>query len=53
MMLTLMVIDDKNLKYLGLDLGPSLPAPNETQALEDFIDFKGKPERIRLDIGPE
>jgi putative transposase len=30
-----------------------LPAPRVTRALDDFIDFHGKPKRIRIDNGPE
>lgn len=47
------VIDDYNRQYLGFDLGRSLPAPRVTRALDDFIDFHGKPKRIRIDNGPE
>ena len=42
------VIDDYNRQYLGFDLGRSLPAPRVTRALDDFIDFHGKPKRIRI-----
>lgn len=47
------VIDDYNRQYLEFDLGRSLPAPRVTRALDDFIDFHGKPKRIRIDNGPE
>jgi putative transposase len=47
------VIDDYNRQYLGFDLWRSLPAPSVTRALDDFIDFHGKPKRIRIDNGPE
>jgi len=47
------VIDDYNRQYLGFDNGRSLPAPRVTCALDDFIDFHGKPKRIRIDNGPE
>ena len=47
------VIDDYNRQYLGFDLGRSLPASRVTRALDDFIDFHGKPKRIRIDNGPE
>ena len=47
------VIDDYNRQYLGFDIGRSLPAPRVTRALDDFIDFNGKPKRIRIDNGPE
>ncbi len=47
------VIDDYNLQYFGLDIGKSLPAPRVTCALDDFIDFQGKPKRIGIDNGPE
>jgi len=47
------VIDDYNRQHLGFDIGRSLPAPRVTRALDDFIDFHGKPKRIRIDNGPE
>jgi transposase InsO family protein len=47
------VIGDYNRQYLGFDIGRSLPAPRVTRALDDFIDFHGKPKRIRIDNGPE
>ncbi len=47
------VIDDYNRQYLGFDIGRSLPAPRVTRALDDFIDYHGKPKRIRIDNGPE
>ncbi|MBM3454339.1 MAG: transposase family protein [Bacteroidetes bacterium] len=47
------VIDDYNRQYLGFDLSRLLPAPRVTRALDDFIDTHGKPNRIRIDNGPE
>jgi putative transposase len=47
------VIDDYNRQYLGFDIGSSLPAPRVTRALDDFIDFHGKPKCIRIVNGPE
>jgi putative transposase len=47
------VIDDYNRQYLGFDIGRSLPAPRVTRALDEIIDFHGKPKRIRIDNGPE
>ena len=47
------VIDDYNRQYLGFDLGRLLPAPRVTRAMDDFIDFHGKPKRLRIDNGPE
>jgi putative transposase len=44
-------IDDYNRQYLRFDLGRSLPAQRVTRALDDFIDFHGKP--IPIDNGPE
>ena len=43
------VIDDYNRQYLGFDLGRLLPSPRVTRALDDFIDFQGKPKRLRVD----
>jgi putative transposase len=47
------VIDDYNRQYLGFDVGRSLPAPRVTRALENFMDYHGKPKCIRIDNGPE
>lgn len=47
------VIDDYNRQYLGFDISRSLPAPRVTRPLDDFMDFHGKPKRIRIDNGPE
>jgi putative transposase len=47
------VIDDYNRQYLGFDNGRSLPAPRFIRALDGFLDFNGKPKRIRMDNGPE
>jgi putative transposase len=47
------VIDDYNRQYLGFDIGRSLPAPRVTRALDEIIDFHGKPNRIRVDNGSE
>ena len=47
------VIDDYDRQYLGFDPGRSLPAPRVTRALVDFINFHGKPKRIRIDNGQE
>jgi putative transposase len=47
------VIDDYNRQYLGFDIGRSLAAPRVTHALDDFIDFHGKPKCIRIANGPE
>ncbi len=49
----LKLIDDYDRQYLEFDFGRSLPAPRVTRALDDFIDFHGKPKRILIDNGPE
>jgi putative transposase len=47
------VIDDYNLQYLGFVVGRLLSALRITRVLENFIDYHGKPKRLRVDNGPE
>jgi putative transposase len=50
---TLNVIDDFNREALWIEVDTSLPAQRVTQVLEQLLDWRGKPARIRMDNGPE
>ena len=50
---TFNVIDDYNREGLGLEVDFSLPAPRVVRALEQIIEWRGKPAAIRMDNGPE
>lgn len=47
------VIDDFNREGLGIDIDFSLPAERVIRSLEQIIEWRGKPLRIRCDNGPE
>jgi putative transposase len=47
------VIDDCNREALCIEAGFSLPAPRVTRALDQVIEWRGKPATIRCDNGPE
>lgn len=47
------VIDDCNREGLGIEIDFSLPAERVVRCPEQFIERRGKPERIRCDNGPE
>ena len=47
------VLDDFNRQGLGIDVDLSLPAARVIRALEQIILWRGKPQRIRCDNGPE
>ena len=50
---TLNVIDDFNREALWIEVDTSLPAQRVVQVLEQLLDWRGKPARIRMDNGPE
>jgi len=50
---TFNVIDDYNREALGIEVDLSLPAARVTRALEQIIEWRGKPSAIRCDNGPE
>lgn len=50
---SLNVIDDFNREALSLVIDSSLPASRVIKELEQLIDWRGKPEKIRVDNGPE
>lgn len=47
------VIDDFNREGLGIEVDFSLPALRVTRTLDRIIEWRGKPEAIRCDNGPE
>jgi len=47
------VIDDYNREGLGIEVDLSLPSLRVTRALDQIIEWRGKPSRIRCDNGPE
>lgn len=50
---TFNVIDDYNREGLGIEVDFSLPATRVIRALEQIIEWRGKPKAIRCDNGPE
>ena len=47
------VIDDFNREDLGIEVDFSLPAARVIRALEQIIQWRGKPKQLRCDNGPE
>ena len=47
------VIDDFNREGLGIEVDLSLPSARVIRALEQIIEWRGKPQAIRCDNGPE
>lgn len=47
------VIDDYNREGLGIEIDFSLPAERVIRALDQIIEWRGKPDSIRCDNGPE
>lgn len=47
------VIDDYNREGLGIEVDLSLPSERVMRALEQIIEWRGKPAQIRCDNGPE
>lgn len=50
---TFNVIDDYNREALRIEIDTSLPAARVVRALDELIELRGKPKRLRLDNGPE
>jgi len=50
---TLNVIDDCNREALAIEVDTSLPAKRVIRTLEQVINWRGKPQVIRVDNGPE
>ena len=47
------VLDDFNREGLGIEVDFSLPAVRVIRALDQIIEWRGKPDRLRCDNGPE
>lgn len=47
------VIDDFNREGLGIEVDLSLPAERVTRTLDQIIEWRGRPDTIRCDNGPE
>lgn len=47
------VLDDFNREGLGIEIDLSLPATRVIRTLEQIIEWRGKPQAIRCDNGPE
>lgn len=47
------VIDDFNREALGMEIDFSLPSARIIRALEQIIEWRGRPDAIRCDNGPE
>ena len=50
---TFNVLDDYNREGLGIEVDFSLPSERVTRALDQIIEWRGKPVSIRCDNGPE
>lgn len=50
---TLNLLDDFNREALAIEIDTSLPAERVIRILEQTIQWRGKPQRIRVDNGPE
>jgi putative transposase len=47
------VIDDYNREALRIEIDTSLPTARVIRVLDELIETRGKPWRLRLDNGPE
>lgn len=47
------MIDDYNREALGIEVDLSLPSERVIRALEQMIEWRGKPKALRCDNGPE
>jgi putative transposase len=50
---TFNVLDEFNREALRIEIDTSLPAGRVVRALNELVELRGKPQRIRLDNGPE
>lgn len=47
------IIDDFNIEILNITIDMSVPSERVISQLEQLIDWRGKPEKIRVDNGSE
>lgn len=47
------VLDDHNREALGIEVDLSLPSERVIRALEQIIEWRGQPQKLRCDNGPE
>lgn len=50
---TFNVNDNFNRESLRIEIDTSLPSPRVVRALNDLVELRGAPQRLRLDNGPE
>ena len=50
---TFNVLDDFNREALRIEIDTSLPAARIVRALDELVEVRGKPHRVRMDNGPE
>ncbi len=50
---TLNVLDDCNREALAIEVASSISSKRAIRTLEQLIDWRGKPEAMRIDNGPE
>ena len=50
---TLNVLDDYNREILGIDINASIPASSVTRYLDQIAAWRGYPQKVRVDNGPE
>ncbi len=50
---SLNIIDDFNRKILSISMDTCLPSAKVVAQLEQLVEWRGKPDKIRLDNGPE
>ncbi len=50
---TLNVLDDYNREILGIDINASIPASRVTRYLDQIAAWRGYPQKVRVDNGPE
>lgn len=50
---SLNIIDDFNREILSISVDTSLPPARVISELEQLVEWRGKPDKIRVDNGPE